>query len=97
MDGQWLVTPTPGFDGLPILIVRSAPRRFVALSMQCTHEGCPVDPPAGGIITCPCHGSEFDLDGQVRKGPAQFPLARYDSSYDARAKRLTLWVDEDNE
>ena len=93
-DGQSLVTPTPGLDGVPILIVRSAARRFVALSMLCTHEGCPVNPPAGGIITCPCHGSQYDLDGRVRKGPAQFPLARYDTQVDVRAKRLSVSVDE---
>lgn len=92
-DGNALVTPTPGFDGAPILVVREAPRRFLALSMQCTHEGCPVNPPVRGLITCPCHGSQFDLQGQVRRGPARLPLARYAAEYDARRRRLTVSVE----
>ena len=92
-DGDTLVTPTPGFDGAPILIERRSPRAFVALSMQCTHEGCPVKPPSGGIIKCPCHGSEYDLDGKVLHGPAQFPLARYEVSYRSRSRRLMVRKD----
>ena len=92
-DGQSLVTPTAGFDGTPILIVRSSRREFVALSTQCTHEGCPVKPPVGGIITCPCHGSQYDLEGKVRRGPAQFPLTRYATDYDAKTRRLTVGLD----
>lgn len=92
-DGDTLVTPTPGFDGAPILIERRSARAFVALSMQCTHEGCPVKPPSGGIIKCPCHGSEYDLDGNVLHGPAQFPLARYAVSYRSRSRRLTVRKD----
>lgn len=93
-DGQTLVTPTPGFDGTPILVVRSSARRFVALSMQCTHEGCPVNPPVGGIISCPCHGSQYDLDGKVRRGPAQFSLTRYITDFDFKANQLTVGIEE---
>jgi len=89
-DGDSLVSPAEGFDGTPILVIRSSTRRFVALSMQCTHEGCPVKPPLGGVITCPCHGSQYDLEGKVRHGPAQFALARYETTFDARSKRLTV-------
>lgn len=92
-DGATLVTSTPGLDGAPILVVRDASRRFHALSMQCTHEGCPVRPPVQGVITCPCHGSQYDLEGHVRRGPAQLSLARYDVEYHRWTKRLTLRVD----
>ena len=40
-----------------------------ALSLICTHLGCIVKPSAGGF-ECPCHGSRFDRNGAVVKGPA---------------------------
>jgi len=39
----------------------------------CTHLGCiPLDAPSGefGGWFCPCHGSHYDIDGRIRKGPA---------------------------
>ena len=92
-DGASLVAPVQGLDGAPILVVRDGSARFHALSMQCTHEGCPVRPPVGGVITCPCHGSQYDLEGRVRRGPAQLALARYAVEYHRWSKRLTLRVD----
>jgi len=92
-DAASLVAPVIGLDGAPILVIRDGERRFHALSMQCTHEGCPVRPPVQGFITCPCHGSQYDLEGRVRRGPAQLPLARYAVEYHRWSKRLTLRVD----
>src|SRR5436305_14558740 len=92
-DGATQVTSTAGLDGAPILIIRDGAGRFHALSMQCTHEGCPVRAPVKGVITCPCHGSQYDLEGRVRRGPAQLPLARYAVEYHRWTRRLTLRVD----
>ncbi len=94
-DGDSLVVAQPGPDGAGILIVRRTRNHFVAWSMQCTHEGCPLNPPAGGLITCPCHGSQFDLQGHVHKGPARFPLGRYDTAYDARTGQLRISLPAD--
>lgn len=44
-----------------------------AISRVCTHLGCIVKPAAEGF-ECPCHGSRFAPDGEVRKGPAPKPL-----------------------
>lgn len=41
----------------------------------CTHLGC--TPNAGGDYDgwlCPCHGSEYDASGRVRRGPAPLNL-----------------------
>ena len=54
------------------------------------HEGCPINPPVHGVMTCPCHGSQFDLAGHVERGPAQFPLAHYDVAYNTRARTRTI-------
>src|SRR5690242_4659812 len=76
-DGQSLVAPAKGIDGYPILVVRKTADTYNALSMQCGHMGCPVNKPVGTTITCPCHGSRYDLNGKVLNGPTQYPLAEY--------------------
>jgi Rieske Fe-S protein len=53
-----------------------------------------VNPPANGVITCPCHGSQYNLDGTVRRGPAQFSLTRYLTSYDDATHQLTVGSNE---
>lgn len=91
-DGQSMVSANPGVDGARILVVRTAPGAFAALSTQCTHEGCPVNPPVNGVITCPCHGSQYALDGTVKRGPALYALMRYRTWYDARSATLVVGV-----
>ena len=61
-------------DGQPIIVVNDAGtvRAFHAV---CTHEGCPLGwNPTQHLIRCPCHGSAFDIKGQVVHGPAARPL-----------------------
>jgi cytochrome b6-f complex iron-sulfur subunit len=62
--------------GEPVLVVREA-TRVVALSATCTHLGCLVKYKGGGIVECPCHAASFDLNGNVRGGPAPRPLSSY--------------------
>lgn len=92
-DQQWLVAPWAGSDGAPVLIVRRSATAYRALSMQCTHMGCPINTPVNGIMTCPCHGSQFDLAGAVRHGPAQFPLGHYPTVYHAASGLLSVTLD----
>jgi cytochrome b6-f complex iron-sulfur subunit len=47
-----------------------------ALDLVCTHLGCTLAVTPTGL-TCPCHGSSFDRQGNVLKGPADRPLTRY--------------------
>ena len=49
---------------------------FAALSSICTHRGCTVDLGGPGL-KCPCHGSQYDREGRVTRGPAARSLTRY--------------------
>lgn len=71
--------------GSHVLIGRDAGGLY-ALSSICTHQSCDLDgkdqgQQAGTImsngIQCNCHGSQFDTQGNVVQGPAQFPLEAY--------------------
>lgn len=57
-----------------VVITQPAQGTFKAFSAVCTHAGCNVAEVLGASINCPCHGSSFNLDGTVAKGPAQRPL-----------------------
>ena len=68
--------------GVPILLTRRADDSVVALADRCTHRGAPLHEGAlvEGCIVCPWHGSEFDLDGAVQRGPATRPQLAYEVS-----------------
>ena len=68
--------------GVPILLTRRADGSVVALADRCTHRGAPLHEGAlvEDCIVCPWHGSEFGLDGAVRRGPASRPQLAYEVS-----------------
>ena len=59
---------------VPALLIHDA-NGFNALSLVCTHLGCTVEEKAEGFA-CPCHGSRFDPQGEVTRGPANKPLGK---------------------
>lgn len=59
----------------PVYVLATA-SGFTAVSPICTHRGCTVDV-SGERLVCPCHGSTYDRDGRVLKGPAQRALQRF--------------------
>ncbi len=59
---------------VPALII-NAPEGFKAISLVCTHLGCTVEPSTEGF-SCPCHGSRYDGQGNVVRGPAMQALRR---------------------
>ena len=55
--------------------VCGGPGGVYALSAVCTHLGCITRFLSDqNVIACPCHGSRFDLEGNVVEGPAPRPL-----------------------
>ena len=67
---------------LPISVRSLGGDRYIALSTRCMHRGCQVEPSADRFV-CPCHGSEYSLEGAVLKGPTELPLVRYNVTADA--------------
>jgi cytochrome b6-f complex iron-sulfur subunit len=63
---------------LDVVVVHAADGCFRAVWRTCTHGACEVDwDRDGGFVECPCHGSRFDLEGQVLQGPASLPLRAF--------------------
>jgi Rieske Fe-S protein len=71
-----------------IIMINRAPfnGQFYVLDSRCTHQGCPVNKwDADANILCPCHGSNYNIDGSLisgAAGPMQPPLNTYNFSYD---------------
>jgi len=57
--------------------IASASGHLYAFDDTCTHMGCSLAKGEldGTTVTCPCHGSQFDVaSGAVLRGPAQQPV-----------------------
>ena len=62
-------TPVPQANA----VVLHRPEGLAAFSLVCPHLGCIVQLKEDGYA-CPCHGSRFNANGQVRNGPADKPM-----------------------
>ena len=69
----------PAGASTPVYLVVQPDGSVAALSPVCTHLQCTVNLGRETLV-CPCHGSTYDRAGQVLKGPAERPLARYATS-----------------
>ena len=80
--------------GKPVIIIRDSETQFTILSSICTHQGCEVSNPdlKTKVIFCPCHGSKFNLNGKVIKGPASRALTSYDYTFDKSTNVLTFTI-----
>ena len=72
--GAIKILPAAAEDPIYVLAVGNG--EFRAVSPICTHRGCTVDV-QGERLVCPCHGSTYDRDGAVLRGPAERALTRY--------------------
>lgn len=68
------------FTAGPLLVVRNpAESKISAVNPTCTHRGCIVEwQVKEKAFVCPCHGSKFDINGEVVEDPATKPLATYE-------------------
>jgi cytochrome b6-f complex iron-sulfur subunit len=65
---------------------------YRAISGVCTHQGCFVTDYDGtnNVFVCPCHGSRFDLNGNVVQGPAPSKLIQYNTRVENNSLIITL-------
>ncbi|WP_440712663.1 ubiquinol-cytochrome c reductase iron-sulfur subunit [Gordonia sp. FQ] len=52
-----------------IVVTQPVAGQYKAFARTCPHAGCAVAAEGAGLA-CPCHGSRFDLSGEVTQGPA---------------------------
>ncbi len=76
-DGEMLAATVDGLE----LLVANVGGKYRAIGSVCTHEGGPLAEGDlyDGIVTCPWHGSEFDVaTGEVETPPATQPEPVYE-------------------
>ncbi len=77
-----------------VFIVRQ-PKGIYVMKSICPHLGCAVSWfNSESIFKCPCHGSFFDVNGDVIGGPAPGPLARVGVSLDLAGNIVVDTVQE---
>lgn len=59
-------------------IVLNKEGKTQVFSSHCTHLGCKIHEFKNGRLICPCHGSEYNLEGIPVKGPAFKPLPEHE-------------------
>ncbi|CAE8735893.1 unnamed protein product [Polarella glacialis] len=71
--------------------------RNFAVNAECTHLGCLVTwSKARNRFVCPCHGSQYDEQGSVIKGPAPKSLGlAHVQLADSGKVQLAAWTEED--
>ncbi len=70
--------------------ISRTPEGIIALWQKCTHLGCAVPwDEDKGQFHCPCHGSVFDVHGDVLGGPAPRAL----DFFPTEIKSGEVWVD----
>lgn len=56
-----------------IAVQKNADNTYKALLLRCTHHNNQLVPTGNGYY-CSLHGSQYDKQGNVKKGPAETPL-----------------------
>lgn len=68
--------------------------RAIGLNAICTHLGCVVPwNSCENKFICPCHGSQYDPEGAVVRGPAPLPLAHV--AVQGERVQLSTWSETD--
>lgn len=72
-----------------LFIARRADGTYSAVELNCPHKNGPVKEKDGHLV-CEWHGSTFELDGKVTKGPSKSDLKRYPVQVEGRSLRVQV-------
>ncbi|KMZ63328.1 Plastoquinol--plastocyanin reductase [Zostera marina] len=91
-------TLTQGLKGDPTYLVVEADKTIATYGINavCTHLGCVVPfNSAENKFICPCHGSQYNFQGKVVRGPAPLSLALAHADIDDGKVVFVPWVETD--
>lgn len=91
-------TLTQGLKGDPTYLVVESDRQLATYGINavCTHLGCVVPwNAAENKFMCPCHGSQYNNQGKVVRGPAPLSLALAHADIDDGKVVFVPWVETD--
>jgi len=71
-------------------IVVNKDNTTTVFTTYCSHLGCKINKMANDRLVCPCHGSEYDLNGNVIKGPAYKNLEIIPSKITPNGKNVEI-------
>jgi cytochrome b6-f complex iron-sulfur subunit len=90
---------TQGLKGDPTYVVVESEDEIASFGLNavCTHLGCVVPwNAAENKFMCPCHGSQYNNEGKVVRGPAPLSLALVHADVTEAGKiALTPWTETD--
>jgi len=102
---EFLATHVPGdhvlaqgLKGDPTYIVVKEDKSLAdfGINAVCTHLGCVVPWNASeNKFMCPCHGSQYDSNGKVVRGPAPLSLALAHAAIEDDKLTFTSWTETD--
>lgn len=102
---EWLKTHAPGTrtltEGLKgdptyLVVENDGTLATYGINAVCTHLGCVVPwNTAENKFICPCHGSQYNNQGKVVRGPAPLSLALAHADIDDGKVVFVPWVETD--
>jgi cytochrome b6-f complex iron-sulfur subunit len=91
-------TLVQGLKGDPTYLVVTEDKSLESYGINaiCTHLGCVVPWNAGeNKFICPCHGSQYNAQGKVVRGPAPLSLALTHVDVDDDSVLISQWTETD--
>lgn len=73
----------------PLILFKTGADSYEATSLECTHKQVKLDL-VGDKLECPAHGSVFEKNGKVIKGPAKKDLKQYSVDKTATTIKIQL-------